>query len=137
MEEKSRTGRESALGGKILVQLGCADWQEVLDRAKIFPDGVFPGLFPVVAAAADAGDEAAREILQQAVRELSALAESVGSRIAAGEETFLLAKTGGMMGRSVLFDAQLDVALQRAMPNARLGALEMSPAEAAARAARY
>jgi glucosamine kinase len=137
MKEMEAMGRESALGKQILAQLGCADWQEVLDRAKIFPDGVFPGLFPVVAAAADAGDETAREILRQAVGELSALAESVASRIAVGEQTFLLAKTGGMLGLSVFLDAQLDAALQKSMPHARLGTLQMSPAEAAARAARY
>jgi glucosamine kinase len=134
---KDQTGRESTLGSRILAQLGCADWQEVQDRAKIFPDGVFPGLFPVIAAAADAGDQAAREILQQAAWELTALADSVANHIVAAGKTFLLAKAGGMTGRSVFFDTQLDAALQKAMPRARLGALQMSPAEAAARAARY
>jgi hypothetical protein len=44
---------------------------------------------------------------------------------------------GGMVGRSSFFDAQLDVALKRILPHAEIGRLQMSPAEAAARAARH
>ncbi len=137
IREQHQTGRESALGNQILKQLGCADWREVQERAKISPDSVFPAVFPVLAAAADAGNEAAREILQEAARELCSLAASVASCMGLGNQSFLLAKTGGMMSRSVFFDAQLDEVLHQALPQARLEALRMSPAEAAARAARY
>jgi hypothetical protein len=43
---------------------------------------------------------------------------------------------GGTVGRSVYFDAQIDAALKKAMPHAQIGMLRMSPAEAAALAAR-
>jgi hypothetical protein len=39
------------------------------------------------------------------------------------------------VGRSVFFDAQLDVALKQALPLAKIGGLAISPAEAAARIA--
>jgi hypothetical protein len=54
-----------------------------------------------------------------------------------GREETLIAKTGGTVGRSAFFDAQVDAALKRVLPQARIGGLRMSPAEAAARAARY
>jgi hypothetical protein len=52
-----------------------------------------------------------------------------------GGQSILIAKTGGTVGRSVFFDAQLDAALKKALPLAKIGGLAMSPAEAAARAA--
>jgi hypothetical protein len=50
-------------------------------------------------------------------------------------QSILIAKTGGTVGRSVFFDAQLDVALKQALPLAKIGGLAISPAEAAARIA--
>ncbi len=90
-----------------------------------------------MAAAADAGDSAAREILQEAARQLAALVEMVATHAGLREENLGIAKTGGTVGRSAFYDAQVDEALKRAVPRAKIGALQMSPAEAAARAARY
>jgi len=136
MKVHDQTGKDSALGNQILSQIACSGWREVQERAQVSPDSVFPAVFPVVAAAADAGDETAREILREAARELSALAASVAGQIGVADQPLSLVKTGGMIGRSVFFDAQLDAALKLAIPLARLGALRISPAEAAARAAR-
>lgn len=137
MKERERQGTESMLGMKILQQLGYASWQELQDRAAEQPDSVFPFVFPVVAAAADAGDEAAREILLQAARELSSLAAAVAEHSGQAREEIMIMKTGGMVGRCVFFDARLDAALKRVLPETQIGILRMSPAEAAARAARY
>src|SRR6266550_2193637 len=93
--------------------------------------------FPIVAAAADAGDPAAREILVQAAGDLSSLVHAVAEHSGHGRENIMIVKTGGTVGRCAFFDVQLDAALKRALPQAQIGGLRMSPAEAAARAARY
>jgi N-acetylglucosamine kinase-like BadF-type ATPase len=90
-----------------------------------------------VAVAADAGDPAAREILVEAASELSSLVNTVADHSSLGRENIMIVKTGGTVGRSAFFDMQLDTALKRVLPQAQIGRLRMSPAEAAARAARY
>ncbi|HXN92992.1 MAG TPA: hypothetical protein VN879_00730, partial [Candidatus Acidoferrales bacterium] len=120
----------------ILEQLGCASWTELQQRAALQPDDVFPSVFPIVAAAADAEDPAAREILLQAASELSSLVNTVAEHSSLGRENIMIVKTGGTVGRSAFFDMQLDAALMRALPQAQIGGLQISPAEAAARAAR-
>jgi len=137
IRERDQRGTDSILGMKILEQLGCGSWLELEQRATLQPDKVFPSVFPVVAAAADAGDPAAREILLQAAGELSSLASTVAEHAGHGGENIMIVKTGGTVGRCAYFDAQLDTALKRVLPQARIGELRMSPAEAAARAARH
>ena len=137
MKEREQKGTDSSLGMKILEQLGCESWQDLQQRATQQPDSVFPLVFPVMAAAADGGDVTAREILVRAAGDLSSLVQAVAEHGGYGREDILVAKTGGTVGRSAFFDGQLDAALKRALPQARIGRLRMSPAEAAARAARF
>jgi N-acetylglucosamine kinase len=137
MKEREQLGRESNLGVKIFKQLGCASWPELQERATLAADKIFPAIFPVVAAAADAGDSAAREILLQAAGELSSLVDAVAEHSGLGREDIMIVKTGGTVGRSAFFDEQLDAAVKRVLPQARIGGLRMSPAEAAARAAQH
>jgi N-acetylglucosamine kinase-like BadF-type ATPase len=125
-------GSDSALGREILAQLGCTEWDVVRHRAQTMPDEIFPPLFPVVAAAADAGDAAAQEVLLRASRDLVALVGDVAGRLHLGDQEFLLVRMGGTMGRSRFFDAQIDAALKKVVPSARIGKLRVSPAEAAA-----
>ena len=132
----TETSSPSTLEGQILVQLGCSSWSEVQRRAETAPDEVFPRIFPVVTTAADAGDPAVREILLSAVAELSSLVKEVAGRLGFQQMQFRLAKTGGMFGRSVFFDTQFDTAVKKILPHAQLGGLKISPAEAAALAAR-
>jgi len=136
MKEKERQGTDSNLGKKILEQLGYAEWAEVQKRASAEPDDIFPQVFPIVAGAGDAGDSTAREILVQAAGDLAALVAVVADHLGTPREDLRIAKTGGAVGRSVFFDEQVDVALKRALPHAQIGGLRMSPAEAAARAAK-
>lgn len=131
------TGRQSGLGKQILDQLRCTEWPIVQHRAQTMPDNIFPPLFPIVAAAADSGDPAAQEILRHAAGQLASLAGQVAERLDLGETDFLLAKIGGTIGRSVFFDAQVDASCQQLLPSARIGTLPISPAEAAALAAKY
>jgi N-acetylglucosamine kinase-like BadF-type ATPase len=137
IRERQQRGTDSILGRKILEQLGFGSWQELQQRATLQADNVFPAVFPVVAEAADAGDPAARETLLQAAGELSALVNAVAEHSGLGRENIMIVKTGGTVGRSAVFDAQLDTALKRVLPEARIGVLQTSLAEAAARAAKY
>ncbi|HUC52506.1 MAG TPA: BadF/BadG/BcrA/BcrD ATPase family protein [Candidatus Cybelea sp.] len=137
MKERERKETESVLGSEILNQLGYASWKELQERASQKPDSVFPLVFPIVAAAADAGDPSACEILVQAAGELSSLVNVVAEHSGQGREKIMIVKMGGTVGRSAFFDAQLDAALKRILPQAEIGSLRMSPAEAAARAARH
>ncbi len=137
MKERQQLGTDSILGKRILEQLGCASWQELQQRATLQADSVFPAVFPVVAEAADAGDPVAREILLQAAGELSSLVSAVAEHSGLGRENIMLVKTGGTVGRCDFFDAQLDAALKRVLPQARIGVLQGSLAEAAAHAAKY
>jgi len=137
MKECQQRGKDSILGRRILEQLGCASWQELQQRPTLQADSVFPAVFPVVAEAADAGDPAAQEILLQAASELSSLVNAVTEHSGQGRENIMIVKTGGTVGRCAFFDAQLDAALKRVLPQARIGVLQGSLAEAAARAAKY
>lgn len=137
MKEREQKGTDSSLGKRILEHLGYESWQDLQRRATQQPDSVFPLIFPVVAAAADEGDVTAREILVRAAGDLSSLVQAVAEHGGYGRENILVAKTGGTVGRSAFFDRQLDAALKRVLPQARIGGLQMSPAEAAARAARF
>jgi N-acetylglucosamine kinase-like BadF-type ATPase len=129
---QERGGSDSALGREILAQLGCTEWGVVQHRAQTMPDEIFPTVFPVVAVAADAGDAAAQEILVRASQELVALVADVAGRLQLSEREFLLVRMGGTIGRSRFFDAHIDAALKKVVPQAQIGKLRVTPAEAAA-----
>jgi len=135
MKEREGKGTDSSLGSEILGQLGYSSWADLQRRAAEQPDAVFPLVFPIVAAAADDGDVAAREILLQAARELSSLVNTIAEHMGYGRQSILMAKMGGTVGRSEFFDARVDAALKQVLPLAKIGGLTMSPAEAAARTA--
>ena len=122
----------SPLAARILRELRVGDWEEFHLRVYAIPDEVFPRIFPVVAAAADEGDPAARAILQDAAAELARLVADLVERLELKTQKFLLVKSGGMVGRSAFFDRSVDERLRLAAPQAEFGALAMTPAEAAA-----
>ena len=147
MHENDRTGADALLGQRLLRELGCADWSEVKARAQAASDEVFPRLFATVALVADwlesptesaaetAARNAARGILRAAAFDLTSLAENLGERLHLRGTRLFIAKTGGMMGRSKYLEAQLDERLKNAFPEAEIGGLKMTAAEAAARLA--
>jgi N-acetylglucosamine kinase-like BadF-type ATPase len=137
MRERQESGSDSALGRKILLQLGFDDWSALQRRAETSPDAVYPKVFPVVSAAADAGDPVACKILLDSANHLSELVAEVAAYLALREKSFSLVKTGGMFGRSSFLTAQLDASLKQLVPLARSAELRISPAEAAALAAKY
>ncbi len=135
LRSRDRTGADTPLGAQILRELESPGWDDVQARARTAADEVFPRIFPIVASAAEAGDEAARDLLRAAAQELADLAKTLIGRLQVGETNFFLAKTGGMIGRSSFLDAELDDRLKRLAPHAKIGPLPISPAEAAARIA--
>jgi N-acetylglucosamine kinase-like BadF-type ATPase len=147
MHENDRTGEDALLGQRVLRELACANWSEVKARAQAASDEVFPRLFAVVTTVADwiesptetsaqtAARNAARGILRAAAFDLASLTENLAERLRLRETRFVIAKTGGVMGRSKYLEAQLDERLKNAFPEAEIGLLRVSPAEAAARMA--
>lgn len=129
---RERTSEESDLGKRLLRQLGVTSWHELKARAGSNPEDAYPQLFPVVANAADAGDELARELLRAAADDLAALVKALVDELSLMEVPFPLAKTGGMMGRCAFFDVELERRLREAAPSATIGFLPISPAHAAA-----
>jgi N-acetylglucosamine kinase-like BadF-type ATPase len=134
--QERRDGLDSELGRQILAQLRCTEWPVVQHRSQTMPDEIFPAIFPVIAAAADSGDATAQRILVSAAEEVSSLVADVADRLHLLEKEFSLAKIGGTTGRSRFFDAQIDAALKQVAPSAKIGKLRISPAEAAALAAK-
>ncbi|MGH9741583.1 MAG: hypothetical protein ACRD51_04450, partial [Candidatus Acidiferrum sp.] len=94
-----------------------------------------PRLFSVVASLADSNDSTAQGILRAGAFDLTGLAENLAERLHMRGTSFFLAKTGGMIGRCKFLETELDELLRISFPKAEIGALRISPAEAAARLA--
>jgi len=123
------------LSDMIPAALKCATWDDLTERIAKNPDEVFPQLFPVVAAAAEAEDSTAREILFTAALGLGALAMIAVRRLRMQSEEFPLVKCGGVFGRTASFDVPLDSFLSSGAPRAKISRLQVSPAVGAARLA--
>jgi N-acetylglucosamine kinase-like BadF-type ATPase len=125
----------SELSRQIFRHLGAKSWYEVDARSAIASDSVYPKVFPVVAAAADAGNVLAQSILRNAARQLAELADRLAPALGLSEMKFPIGKTGGTVGRSRFLDATLDAEIKSRLPNASIMILEFDPAETAARIA--
>jgi N-acetylglucosamine kinase-like BadF-type ATPase len=125
----------TALTEMISTALDCPDWDDLMLRAMKNPDDVFPKLFPVVAAAANSQDSAAKEILFASAIGLGNLAMVVIRRLGMKGQRFPLVKCGGVMGHSPMLDSLLDSVLVSGALRAKLSLLEISPAIGAARMA--
>src|SRR5580700_202110 len=132
---EEKRGPQTALTGKMLTWLGCNDWTRVLDWVIKNPDDVFPRVFPLVAELGDKGDSVCCEILTGAAESLAQLAASVIQKLDMQNRDIVIAKSGGTLGRSTFFDAAIDSNLAGLAPRAQIIAMQMKPAEAAARLA--
>jgi N-acetylmuramic acid 6-phosphate etherase len=130
-----RVGGQTTLGKLLLLQIGAANWNQAQTYLDTSGDEIYPRLFPLVANAADAGEEISRQLLRTAAVQLAALVKTLTDQLALREVSFPLAKMGGMIGRCTFFDNEIDMRLREAVPKARITALEISPAHAAARIA--
>lgn len=134
----ARTAKESAaddLSRQILRHLGCATWVAVDAKAAANADEIYPRVFPVVAAAADAGNPLAQSLLNDAARKLAAIALRLAEQLGVAQQKFPLGKAGGTMGRSQFFDQALDAELHAKLPTATISRVNADAAETAARIA--
>jgi N-acetylglucosamine kinase-like BadF-type ATPase len=127
-------GQNSRLGNEILYLFHC-NWFELQDQIRANADSVFPSVFPIAAKAANEGDHSARGLLQSAAEELSEMVGRVVETLELRDQSFFLAKTGGVFGRSPVFDDQFDTLVAKIAPHARIGPLPMPIAQFAAQTA--
>ena len=120
------------LARQILQKLGAANWAELDRRCADSADSVYPKIFPVVAAAADAGNSVAQSVLNTAAEKLAAISYNLAQSLNLGQEPFTLGKTGGTIGRSRFFDRAIDRELTNRLPTATITLLSVEPAEVAA-----
>jgi N-acetylglucosamine kinase-like BadF-type ATPase len=123
------------LGRQILRHLGCANWAALDAKATVAADDVFPRVFPVVAASADAGNAAAQALLTDAAQKLAAIARRLAESLGISRQAIPLGKAGGTIGRSAYFDQALDSELRHQLPALTIGVVSADPAETAARIA--
>jgi N-acetylglucosamine kinase-like BadF-type ATPase len=116
----------------MLEQLGVESAESISGLEADAADAVYPRVFPVVANAADEGDEIARSLLRDAAKSLAGFVDGVQDELRMSGTNFLLGKTGGMIGRSNYFDEILDAELRRIAPQAKLEILRTPLAEVAA-----
>jgi len=136
LRARDHLGGSTVLGEKILHATEARDWDALLERIAKHPDAVFPKLFSVVVEVAAAGDAVAQEILAAAAKSLASLAKALIDSLGFVDQSFTLAKSGGVFGHSAHLDAALDRELARIAPTARIEPLRISPARAAAELAR-
>jgi N-acetylglucosamine kinase-like BadF-type ATPase len=134
---RAEPAKEAAteLGRQILRHLGCANWAALDAKASVAADDVFPRVFPVVAASADAGNAVAQALLDTAAKKLAAIAEHLAESLGISRQAIPLGKAGGTIGRSPYFDQALDAELRNKLPDATVDVVRADPAETAARIA--
>lgn len=125
----------SVLGERILAAAASSSWDDLIELVASDPDRVFPRIFPVIVEAADAGENAAREILLEAAKELARLVSTLVGHLKMENQDFLLARTGGVFEHSTLLDSAMQQLLRDIAPRAKIIPLEVSPAVGAARLA--
>ncbi len=133
--QREHEGGETRLGKQLLRQIGSANWNAFERELLVNGDEIYPRFFPVVANAADTGDDVARQLLRDAAEELTTPVRALKDKLGLEGTRFRVVKTGGMVGRCTFFDTELDARLREAAPNAEIEILSSSPAHAAARIA--
>jgi len=123
------------LSGKILQLLAMPSLERLAELEGTEADAVYPRVFPLIANAADQGEELATRLLREASENLAGFVADVQAELRLGGAVFVLGKTGGMISRSKYFDEQLDAALRRIAPAATLQNLTTPLAEVAAKRA--
>lgn len=132
---RDRLAPVTVLSDSIPAALECPSWEVLVERVAENPHDILPRIYPLVVEAAEQEDAAAREILFSAALQLSRLAASVIRRLNMAEEEFLIAKCGGVFGRSELLDSAVDALLRGIAPRVDIQPLRTSPAVGAARLA--
>ncbi|GAC1638896.1 MAG: N-acetylglucosamine kinase [Candidatus Acidiferrum sp.] len=98
-------------------------------------DAVYPRIFPIVASAADEGDQLAQRLLEEAAASLVNFVADVKEKLKFSDAPFILGMTGGMIGRSKYLDARLRESLLRTAPHANIQHLKTELVAVAAKRA--
>jgi N-acetylglucosamine kinase len=120
------------LARQIFRHLGLSNWHEVDSKASMNADSIYPRVFPVVAAAAEAGNPLSQSLLTSAAQKLAALALRLAHSLNFEQQEFPIAKTGGTIGRSSFFDRSIDQELRSILPQAKMISFTVAPSEVAA-----
>src|SRR5262249_53910293 len=86
-------GGAAELSRQILRHLGCSDWAAVDRKASRAADDVYPRVFPVVAASADAGNPLAQSLLNDAAQKLAAITLRLAESLEMARQKVPLGKT--------------------------------------------
>jgi len=129
-------GPATALSERIFKSLDARNWGTLVEHIAKNPDEVFPRVYPLVARAAEQGDEVSRKILDSAADALVELADHVIRKLGLAGEKFPLVRAGGVFGHCAYLDSLVDARLAAIADRATIGPLRTSPAEAAAHMAR-
>ncbi|MBS1840742.1 MAG: hypothetical protein JSS69_08665 [Acidobacteria bacterium] len=125
----------SELRARIVGQLDLKSLEGIAGLEGEAADSVYPRIFPVVAKAADEGNEVARTLLRAAAASLAQFVSEVQTELNLNGAEFILGKTGGMVERSLYFDEALDAELRRIAPKSKLQILRTPLVDVAARRA--
>jgi N-acetylglucosamine kinase-like BadF-type ATPase len=123
------------LSRQIWRHLGCSNWDDLDSKAVSQADAIYPRVFPVVAAAADAGNSLGQALLNSAAVKLATISHRLAQSLGLDHRPFPLGKIGGAVGRSRFFDQTIDAELRSRLPTAIVSILRVEPAEIAARIA--
>jgi N-acetylglucosamine kinase-like BadF-type ATPase len=129
-------GQATILSERVFKNLEWRNWAALIEHIAKNPDEVFPRVYPLVARAAEQGDEVSRKILDSAADALVELADHVIRKLDLGAEKFPLVRAGGVFGHCAYLDSLVDKRLTAIASRATIGPLQTSPAEAAAQMAR-
>jgi len=129
-------GPSTILSERVFKALDYRDWGPLIEHIAKNPDEVFPRVYPLVARAAEQGDEVSRALLDSAAEALVELASHVIHKLGLAAEKFPLVRAGGVFGRTTYLDSLVDERLAAIAERATIGPLRTSPAEAAAHMAR-
>jgi len=129
-------GPATILSDRIFKSFDFRNWGALIEHIAKNPDEVFPRFYPLVARAAEQGDEVSRKILDSAGDALVEMADHVIRKLDLTAEKFPLVRAGGVFGHCGYLDSVVDARLAAIASRATIGPLQTSPAEAAAQMAR-
>ena len=130
------SGRDTTLSHRILGHWGVRSYDDLVCRANTSPLPDFAGLFPVVLAAAEAGDPYGHDILARAGVELAGLAQTVYRRLWKAGDRVDVGLAGGIFENSGEVRHSFGKELKSSIKNVHVFLSTASPAEGALSLAR-
>jgi len=121
----------------LISALGVQTFEDFIVRVNSDPAPDFSAFFPVVLAAAEAGDPVARDILNRTGNELANLACKIAQLLFKGEQEVSVATHGGVFSNSAKVRKSFALRLKSICPAATQVARAIDPARGALQRARH